>query len=49
MLTNMFFEEPFFEFHNDAIIGKSRTNASEQTAVSRQDVCLQEKHVKWCQ
>ena len=40
----MFFEEHFFlEFHNDAIKGKSRTNAPEQTAASRQDVCLQEK------
>ena len=30
-------------FHNDAIIDKTRTNASEQTAASRQDICLQEK------
>jgi len=46
MLTNMFFEKPFFsEFHNDAIIDKSRSNAPEQTAVSRQDACLQEKGV----
>ena len=39
MLTNMFFEEPFFEFHNDAIIGKSRTNAS-GTNSSEQTRCL---------